>query len=86
MPEESLELRKLRSRLAAYESWAKTEDRTARTEPGRRAMLAKFEHEVDPDNKLAPAERIRRAEFARKAYFTRLAHKSAQARRRRAAS
>jgi hypothetical protein len=49
-------------------------------------MLAKFEHEVDPDNKLAPAERIRRAEFARKAYFTRLALKSAQARRRRAAS
>ncbi|MDN4520317.1 hypothetical protein [Mycolicibacterium austroafricanum] len=46
-------------------------------------MLDKFEHQVDPENKLPPEERARRAEHARKAHFKRLALKSAQARRRR---
>jgi hypothetical protein len=44
-------------RIGAYESWAHTEDRTARTAPARRAMLEKFERAVDPDGKLTPAER-----------------------------
>jgi hypothetical protein len=82
MPEESAELRALRGRLAAYESWAKTEDRSARTAKARMAALERFEREVDPNNELGPAERAKRAEFARKAHFTRLALKSAQARRR----
>jgi hypothetical protein len=68
-------------RIGAYESWAHTEDRTARTAPARRAMLEKFERAVDPDGKLTPAERAKRAEFARKAHFQRLALKSAKARR-----
>jgi hypothetical protein len=68
-------------RIGAYESWAQTEDRAARTAPARRAMLEKFEHAVDPDGKLTPAERAKRAEFARKAHFQRLALKSAKARR-----
>ncbi len=68
--------------IGAHESWARTEDRTARTAPGRRAFLERFEREVDPDNVLTPAERARRAEHARKAYFQRLALKSAQARSR----
>ncbi len=76
--------RSLRSQIAAHESWAKTEDRAARTANARKAMLDKFEREVDPDGTLAPAERGRRAEHARKAHFKRLALKSAQARRRRA--
>jgi hypothetical protein len=46
------------------------------------ALLAKFEREVDPDNRLTPAERAKRAENARKAYYANLALKSAQARRR----
>lgn len=71
-------------RIGAHASWAKTEDRPARTAPARRAMLDKFEDEVDPNNELTPAERAKRAESARKAYFTRLALKSAQVRRRRA--
>jgi hypothetical protein len=60
-----------------------TTDRAARTANGRKAMLDKFEDEVDPNNALAPAERAKRAEFARRAYFQRLALKSAQVRRRR---
>lgn len=72
----------MRAQLAAHDSWARTEDRNARTAPARQAMLDKFEREVDPDGSLTPAERARRAEHARKAHFTRLALKSAQSRRR----
>jgi hypothetical protein len=75
--------RVLRSQIAAHESWARTEDRAARTANARRAMLDKFEQEVDPNNELAPRERATRAEHARKAHFKRLALKSVQARRRR---
>jgi hypothetical protein len=75
--------RVLRSQIAAHESWARTEDRTARTANARKAMLDKFEEQVDPDGELTPAERAKRAENARKAHFKRLALKSAQARRRR---
>lgn len=74
---------RLRGRFGAYESWAKTEDRTARTWPARKAMLDRFEREVDPDGVLSPQERAKRAEWARKAYMHRLALKSAAARRRR---
>ena len=74
------------ARLGAYESWAKTADRTARTAPGRAAANTRFEREVDPNNELPPAERAKRAEYARKAHFTRLALKSAKVRRARAAS
>jgi hypothetical protein len=70
-------------RIGANISWSRTVDRTARTEPGRRAMLERFDREVDPDGTLPPAERAKRSEYARKAYFQRLALKSAQARRRR---
>jgi hypothetical protein len=84
MPESSTNTRSLAGRVAAYESWARTSDRSARTAPARRAMLDKFEREVDPNNELEPGERAKRAEFARKAYFTRLALKSVQARQRRA--
>lgn len=83
MPEISPEFRKLRSRIAAHESWAKTDDRAARTAPARQAALDRFERQVDPNGDLTPQERARRAEHARKAYFTRLALKSAQARRNR---
>jgi len=72
-------------RIGAHESWARTDDRPARTANARRAFLARFEHQVDPDGRLSPAERERRAESARKAYFARLALKSAAARRKGAA-
>ena len=77
--------RSLRARMAAHASWAKTDDRSARTAPARRAALARFEHQVDPDGGLSPTERARRAESAMRAHMSRLALRSAQARRRRRA-
>ena len=74
--------RSLIARLAAHESWANTADPSARTAPARRAMLDRFERQVDPDGVLSPGERARRAGHARKAYFARLALRSAQARRK----
>lgn len=74
----------LASRLGAFQSWAHTEDRTARTAAARRAFLDKFEKLADPDGVLLPVERARRAESLRKAHYARLALRSAQARRRRA--
>lgn len=75
--------RTLRAQVAAHESWARTTDRAARTEPARRAMLQRFERQVDPEGKLAPAVRAKLAENARQAYYKRLAYLSARARRRR---
>jgi hypothetical protein len=75
--------RSLRARIAVHTSWANTKDRTARTAPGRRAALERFEREVDPDGSLSPTERARRAEQAMRAHMARLALKSAQAHRRR---
>lgn len=73
---------RLRASIAAHESWARTDDRSARTANARAALMAKFEREADPDGTLLPAERARRAEHLRKAHFQRLALKSAQSRRR----
>ena len=72
----------LAGRIGAHESWARTDDRAARTAPARQRFMERFEREVDPDGTLAPAERERRAEHARKAYFARLAAKSAATRRK----
>ncbi|WP_204807771.1 hypothetical protein [Mycobacterium riyadhense] len=82
MPASPVE-RTLAAKIAAHESWARTENRSARTAPARKAALDRFEREVDPGGALPPVERAKRAEHARKAYFARLALKSAQARRRR---
>jgi hypothetical protein len=76
--------RKLRARAAAHASWANTSDPSARSQPGRDAFLARFEHEGDPHRELPEPERLRRAEHARKAYFTKLSLKAAQARRKKA--
>jgi hypothetical protein len=78
MPELTPELRTLRSKIAAHESWARTTDRSARTANARKALDDKFLAEADGD----PV----RAESLRKAYYARLAFKSAQARRRRGAA
>lgn len=75
--------RVLQARIAAHASWAKTEDRAARTAKARRALMDKFERAVDPDGLLSPEERAFRAEHARKEHYLRLSRKSAQARRRR---
>ncbi|TDO14623.1 hypothetical protein EV580_2756 [Mycobacterium sp. BK086] len=75
--------RTTRSTIAAHESWAKTDDRAARTLPARRAFFDSFERLVDPKGELPPEVRALRAEHARKAHYARLALLSAQARRRR---
>lgn len=80
---DSPQFRSQRGRLGAYVSWAKTEDRAARTAAARRALMDRFEKEVDPEGTLSLQERTKRAEFARKAYFQRLAIKSTAARQRR---
>lgn len=69
------------AKIAAHESWARTEDRAARTQAARDALARRFEDEVDPDRVLSPDVRTARAESARRAYYQRLALKSAQSRR-----
>ncbi|MGN2640611.1 hypothetical protein ACTD5D_31465 [Nocardia takedensis] len=76
--------RTLQARIAAHESWARTDDRAARTAKAREALRSKFDRLVDPDGLLSPEERAFRAEHARRAHYTRLALKSAQSRRKRA--
>ena len=76
-------MRTLRARIGAYESWARTEDRSARTWPARKAASDRCEREVDPEGVLPSQERAKRAEWARKAHMQRLALKSAAARQRR---
>lgn len=68
------------ARAAAHASWAKTADRSARTASARRAALARFERQVDPDGLLDPDERKRRALSARRSYFHSLALRSSRAR------
>lgn len=75
-------LRSLRSAIAANCLWSQVEDRTAHTEPARRAFEKKFEHQVDPDGVLAPEERAKRAVNARQAHFKRMALLSAKSRAR----
>jgi hypothetical protein len=71
----SPEERTARARLGAYTLHAKV-DGTTITEAARRALLAKFEREVDPEGVLPLAERLRRAEFAKRAYYAGLSFKS----------
>ena len=74
---------RLHAQVAAYESWARTPDRAARTAPGRAGMEAKFVNQVDPDGVLDDAELARRVTAARRAYFARLSRLAAKARRER---
>jgi hypothetical protein len=62
----------INARIAAEISWARTQDRSARTRPAREAFLKRFEREVDLDGKLPPDERARRANHALRAYMLRL--------------
>src|SRR5437764_13800276 len=72
--------RSLQSRLAAYRAWERTADASARTAPARRAAMARFERQVDPQGVLSAEERARRATAAMRAYFTALALRSSRAR------
>jgi hypothetical protein len=74
MPASTPNDRRAIAQIAAHESWANTENRSARTAPARAALDQKF---LDA----AGGDRVRAAHL-RKAHFARLALKSAQARRR----
>jgi hypothetical protein len=74
--------RKLRASDAGNTSWANTENRTKRTQPGRDAFRKSFEDLSIAD----PVERAKRAENAFKAHMAKLAFNSAKARRKRKAS
>lgn len=76
------EQRVLRARLAAHARWARASDRVAATAPARRARAEQFEHEVDPDGVLPPAERARRARSAQLAHMARMSLASSRARQR----
>lgn len=65
---------RLRASIAAHESWAKTENPTARTAPARAALNQKFLEQAGGD----PV----RAEHLRLAHYKRLALKSARSRRK----
>jgi hypothetical protein len=81
----SPEQRRIRAGIAGNIGWARTEDRSARTQPGRDALRRKFEDEIDPERKLPPDELAKRVENLRKAYYQRLALASSKARQARAA-
>lgn len=76
------------ARAAAHASWAKTADRAARTAKAREAALAKFEREVDPDNKMSARDRRKAAVNAQKARMNAMSQKGVDARprKRRASS
>lgn len=67
--------------IAAHESWAKTVNRTARTQPARDALRAKFAAEVDPDGLMDPDTKAKAVDNAISAHYRRLAQKSAEARK-----
>jgi hypothetical protein len=73
----------INGRIGAEVSWARTQDRTARTRPARETFLKRFEKEVDPDGTLPPDERRQRAEHAKRAYMLKLAKRSGAVRKAR---
>lgn len=74
---------RLRLQAAVHESWARTQDRPARTHNARMAAWDRFERQVDPEGTLPPALRAKMAENARTAHFKRMALRSVESRRRR---
>jgi hypothetical protein len=77
---------RLQAQMAAHISWTNTADRAARTAKARAAAMDRFDRQVDPEGKMAPAERAKRAESARKAHYARMAYNSVRARRARTES
>lgn len=77
--------RSLRARLAIHTRWSQTVDRSAATEPARRAQRERFERQVDPDGSLPAEVRGELAEHARRAHLLRMSLAAAQARRARRA-
>lgn len=78
--------RKLRAQAAAHARWAKTEDRSAASAPGREAAEARFEKQVrEQFPHLPDSEIAKRAASARAAFYAGIQLKSAKSRATRAA-
>ncbi|WP_297699612.1 hypothetical protein [Mycobacterium sp.] len=63
--------------------WAKVDDRSEATAPGRAALWQRFLDEVDPHRELPEDERTQRAQAARKRHYAELGRRSGEARRAR---
>jgi len=68
-----------RGRLGAYAQQSKHDPKDYTTK-ARAAFLERFARQVDPDNKLDPAERERRAQAAMRLHMLRLSEKTRAAR------
>lgn len=78
--------RRLRAQMGAHALWAKTEDRSVISAPGRAAADARFERQVREQFPHLPDDEIaKRAASARKAFYAEIQLKSAKARAQRAA-
>lgn len=82
----SPEERKLRAKIAGNESWAKTKNRTKRTQRARDTFRESFQDVVDPEHLLDPVERAKAGEAGYRAHMARLAFKSSKARRKKKVS
>jgi hypothetical protein len=85
LPDLTPEQRVLRAQIAVHTRWAATPDRSAATEPARKASPADdgyWELRVDPELSLSPEARRSIAQSAKKAHFKRLAYLSSRARSR----
>lgn len=72
--------------LAAHASWARTHDRTQRTQPARDGLEATIASRYDIPADLPAAEYAVRIESARRAYFRTMAAKSRRVRAARKAA
>lgn len=70
---------RVQAQAAAHDSWARTINRSARTQPARDAMLVKLEREVDPDGLMSEADRRKAAINKRTADLLWAAQKAADA-------
>lgn len=66
--------------IAAHESWVKTVNRTARTQPARDALRNRLAAEVDPEGLMDAETKEKAVGNAISAYYRRLAQKSAASR------
>lgn len=74
------------ARIGANAMWAATDDWSARTAPARRAFLAKFEDQVDPNRELDPVVRAKKADAALRAHMASLAKNRRKKAKKKAAS
>lgn len=81
MPAKDRRRRVVIARRAIHTRWAKCDNPAAATEAARKAALARFERQVDPDSVLDPAIRAQLAADARSAYFADLGERGRAARR-----